>query len=214
MTKKFNAYSYFETPIWRQEFPEHVTNTNKVCNKYIAEVKKRDKDLLLKRDKLYKKNIKDFGHVFHSGDIDNDMDLFSLVRLAGQASLDFLDWTGVNTNLITLSFTEFWVQEFGSRAGQHDQHIHWNNHVSGFYFLKASDKSSYPLFHEPKAGALMTKLPQKDPTKATTASNIIHHKVKPGTMIIFPSYLPHQFALDLTGEPFRFIHWNMQGILK
>ena len=118
------------------------------------------------------------------------MDLFSLVRLAGQASLDFLDWTGVNTNLITLSFTEFWVQEFGS------------------------DKSSYPLFHEPKAGALMTKLPQKDPTKATTASNIIHHKVKPGTMIIFPSYLPHQFALDLTGEPFRFIHWNMQAILK
>ena len=45
MTTKFNAYSYFETPIWRQEFPEHVVKTNKVCNKYITQAKKRDKDI-------------------------------------------------------------------------------------------------------------------------------------------------------------------------
>jgi len=62
MTTKFNAYSYFETPIWRQEFPEHVAKTNKVCNKYINMAKKRDKDILLKRNKAYKKNINDFSH--------------------------------------------------------------------------------------------------------------------------------------------------------
>ena len=49
MTTKFNAFSYFETPIWKQEFPEHVAKTNKVCNKYINQAKKKDKDILLKK---------------------------------------------------------------------------------------------------------------------------------------------------------------------
>ena len=44
-----------------------------------------------------------------------------------------------------------WVQEFAKKGGgHHSAHIHWNQHVSGFYFLKCSDKTSYPIFHEPK----------------------------------------------------------------
>jgi len=31
-------------------------------------------------------------------------------------------------------------------------------------------------------------------------------------MIIFPGYLPHQFAVDYGVEPFRFIHWNIQYV--
>jgi uncharacterized protein (TIGR02466 family) len=214
MQNKFFSYSYFETPIWRQEFPEFIKDTNKVCDKYIKQAKNRDKEFLKKRNKELKKDLNDFAHVFHSNNIHSDPSLKDIIKLIGDASLSFLDWSGVNTNQINLYFTECWVQEFGKIAGQHEPHIHWNNHVSGFYFLKASDTSSYPLFHEPKQGALMTKLPQKDITKITTASSIIHHKVKPGTMIIFPSYLTHQFALDLTGQPFRFIHWNIQALLK
>ena len=38
-------------------------------------------------------------------------------------------------------------------GGHHSAHIHWNQHVSGFYFLKCSDKTSSPIFHEPKTGA-------------------------------------------------------------
>lgn len=214
MTRTFFSSPYFETRIWTQEFPEFVKSTNKVCNKYIEMTKKRDEKILKQRNKSFKKNLKDVGYVFHSGNIHNDPNLKDLVKLMGEASLSYLSDSGVDTEKIRLYFTECWVQEFGSLAAQHETHVHWNNHVSGFYFLKASSKSSYPLFHEPKQGALMTKLPEKDSTKITPASNIVHHKVKPGTMIIFPSYLPHQFALDLIGEPFRFIHWNLQALLK
>ena len=146
--------------------------------------------------------------------IHQEPQLQELVKLCGEASLSFLNWTGVDTDKITLYFTEFWVQEFGSLAGHHDTHVHWNNHVSGFYFLKASKTSSCPLFHEPKAGALMTKLPEKDLSKITPASHTLHHSVKPGTLIIFPSYLPHQFKVDVSGSPFRFIHWNMKAIIN
>ena len=56
-------------------------------------------------------------------------------------------------------FSEMWVQEFSKKGGgHHSAHIHWNQHVSGFYFLKCSDKTSYPIFHEPRTGARATKL--------------------------------------------------------
>ena len=55
-----------------------------------------------------------------------------------------------------------WVQEFAKQGGgHHSSHIHWNQHVSGFYFLKCSEKTSYPVFHDPRPGALMKKLPLK-----------------------------------------------------
>jgi hypothetical protein len=40
----------------------------------------------------------------------------------------------------------------------------------------------------------------------------VHYKPKPGTMIIFPGYVPHEFALDPGLEPFRFIHFNIKAV--
>ena len=41
-----------------------------------------------------------------------------------------------------------------------------------------------------------------------------HMKPKPGTLIIFPGYLEHEYAVDHGIEPFRFIHWNIQLFQK
>jgi uncharacterized protein (TIGR02466 family) len=111
--------------------------------------------------------------------------------------------------------TEMWVQEFAKKgAGQHSLHTHWNGHISGFYFLKASEKTSRPIFEDPRAGNLMNLLPQKDTAKITYASHQVNYDVKPGRMIFFPSYLPHMYTADMGYEPFRFIHWNCQAIPK
>jgi hypothetical protein len=106
-----------------------------------------------------------------------------------------------------------WAQEFAKNGGgHHDTHVHYNNHVSGFYFLKCSDKTSYPIFHDPRQGAVMTKLPLKDPQTISPGLEAVNFKVTPGTMIFFNSYMPHQYAVDHGKEPFRFIHWNIQAI--
>ena len=42
----------------------------------------------------------------------------------------------------------------------------------------------------------------------------INYKVEPGSMIFFPSYMPHQYIVDMGYDPFRFIHWNCQAIPK
>ena len=61
---------------------------------------------------------------------------------------------------------------------------------------------------------MMNLLPQKDGTKVTYASSQVNYEAKPGRMIFFPSYMPHMYGVDMGYEPFRFIHWNCQAILK
>tara|TARA_R110000737_G_scaffold273854_1_gene280685 strand:- start:150 stop:500 length:351 start_codon:yes stop_codon:yes gene_type:complete len=109
-----------------------------------------------------------------------------------------------------------WVQEFAKKGGgHHSAHIHWNQHVSGFYFLKASEKTSMPVFHEPRTGARATKLKMKpELTKIVNGTELVHFKPQPGILLIFPGYLEHEFSVDYGVEPFRFIHWNITAIPK
>ena len=86
--------------------------------------------------------------------------------------------------------------------------------ISGFYFLKASEKTSMPVFEDPRPGHLMNGLPEKDKNKITYASTQVFYQAQPGRIMFFPSYMPHQYSLDLGYEPFRFIHFNCQAILK
>ena len=112
--------------------------------------------------------------------------------------------------------SEFRVQRFAKKScGHQSTHIHWDQHVSGFYFLKCSDKTSFPIFHEPKTGARCTKLKMRPDLKGVWAGHeLFHLKPKPGTLLIFPGYLEHEYAVDFGIEPFRFIHWNIQAVPK
>ena len=130
--------------------------------------------------------------------------------------MEYLDHQGFDMQQYTTLFSEMWVQEFAKKGGgHHSAHVHWNQHVSGFYFLKCSDKTSYPVFHEPRTGARSTKLKMKPDQKGVWGgSELIHFKPTPGTLIIFPGFLEHEFSVDFGIEPFRFIHWNIQAVPK
>jgi len=198
---------YFQTPIWSEYKPEFVKSLNKASNQYIKDAKKREKD--------YIKEYGDFGRSYHSTALTHDNDFIDFRNYIGQKSWEFLDWQGFDMQQYTTMFSEMWVQEFAKKGGgHHSAHIHWNQHVSGFYFLKCSDKTSFPIFHEPRTGARSTKLKMK-PTKAVFhGTELVHFKPKPGTLIIFPGYLEHEYAVDHGIEPFRFIHWNIQAVPK
>jgi len=53
-----------------------------------------------------------------------------------------------------------------------------------------------------------------DSETSNSFQSSINYIPKPGTMIFFPSYLPHSYVVDHGKEPFRFIHWNIQAIPK
>ena len=198
---------YFKTPIWSQEKPEFVKSLNKASDKYIKKARKAQQKHI--------KQYGDFGISYHSTPLTKDNDFLDLRNYVGQKSWEFLNHHGYDMKQYTIMFSEMWVQEFSKKGGgHHSAHVHWNQHVSGFYFLKCSDKTSYPIFHEPRGGARSTKLKMKNQKGIWPGTELVNFRPKPGTLIIFPGYMEHEYAVDHGNAPFRFIHWNITAIPK
>ena len=204
----------FKCPIWFADEPGFVKDLNKASDSYIEESKKNLKADIDKRNKKYG-DKGDMGHVFHSTTLIGDPSFKKLQDYIGATAYNLLGEMGFDLSHYQVFTTEMWGQEFSKKGGgHHTLHTHWNGHISGFYFLKASDKTSRPLFEDPRPGNVMNLLPEIDKSKVTYATSQINYHVKPGRMIFFPSYMPHQYVVDMGYEPFRFIHWNCQAIPK
>jgi len=212
---QLQASVYFSSPVYSIEIPEWVDDANKVCDKYIKDAKKNNAKIIKEREKKFGKKIGDHGMSYHSTSLVGDPALKEIQEYIGATSWNVLDHMGYDLTNYELFWTEFWVQEFGEKGGgHHEGHIHYDNHISGFYFLKCSDKTSMPVFHDPRPAKLMTQLPLKNETEITLGAHQIHYKPKPGTMMFFPSYMEHQYVVDDGVEPFRFIHFNLQAVRK
>ena len=205
---------YFKCPIWWADQPKFVNKLNKASDPYIKISQKNLKKQINERNKKFG-DKGDMGNVFHSTSLINDPKFKELQNYIGATAHNLLGEMGFDLKDYQVFTTEMWVQEFAKKGGgHHTLHTHWNGHISGFYFLKASERTSMPVFEDPRAGNVMNLLPEKDKTKISHATSQIHFKVKPGRMIFFPSYMPHLYSVDLGYEPFRFIHWNCQAIPK
>ena len=211
---KLNLEHYFPCPIWWADQPKFVNKLNKASDPYIKKAQKNLKKQIDERNKKFG-DKGDMGNVFHSTTLIGDPKFKDLINYIGSTAQNLLGEMGFDLTNYQVFTTEMWVQEFAKKGGgHHTLHTHWNGHISGFYFLKASDATSLPMFEDPRPGNVMNLLPEKDKSKVTYASSQIHYKVQPGRMIFFPSYMPHQYAVDMGYEPFRFIHWNCQAIPK
>ena len=202
----------FPTPVWDVQDPSFVKPLIKTTDPYIKEAKARNKESSKIRDKDLKTKLGDFGLSHHSTKLYDDPRFEGFINLIMATSNNFLKAQGFDLSAYKLKLNELWVQEFGSKGGHHSSHMHYNQHVSGFYFLKCSDKTSYPIFHDPRPGALMTKLPLEQSKEIKMGSSSIIFKIQPGTFIFFPGYLTHEFPIDLGIDPFRFIHFNVQAV--
>jgi uncharacterized protein (TIGR02466 family) len=209
--KKFELDTIFPTPIWKGYFPEFLEQIILLTDKSLKESQDIFKNQIKNRKDYINLKNNEFGMSHHSEGLQLKKEYKFFVDFCAEASIIYLKKCGFNLNNKTLKFTQLWVQEFSKLGGgHHDTHIHWNQHVSGFYFLKCNENTSFPVFHDPRSGAQMTKLPMLDENQITLGNDKIHYRPKPGTMLIFPSYLPHQFIVDPGIEPFRFIHFNIQ----
>jgi len=198
---------YFKTPFWFEEKLDFLKSLTKTTDKYIKEaIELRKKDI---------KTTNDFGTSYYSTSLTEDTKFKDFHNYVGQKAFEFLDWQGFDMQLYTTFFSKSWVQEFSKNGGGHHlAHIHSNQHVGGFYFLKASEKTSFPIFHEPRTGARCIKLKLKQPNEITHGLDIINFKVRPGVLILFPGYMEYEFVVDHGKEPFRFINFNIQAVPK
>jgi uncharacterized protein (TIGR02466 family) len=206
---------YFITPVYSTVISEWVKPLIKATDPFIKKAKNNNKINIKDRNKNLKKNIGDFAMSHHSESLINIFEFKDLQDFVGKSSLKILNHMGYDLNNYEICWTELWVQEFAKNGGgHHEGHIHYDNHISGFYFLKCSDKTSYPIFHDPRLAKSITQLPLKNELDVTFGTQYINYKPQPGTLILFPSFLEHQFTVDLGVEPFRFIHFNLQAVRK
>ena len=205
---------YFSSPIYYEDKPEWVDKLNKLSDPYIDEAIEKKKEEVEKniKEKGYKNDI---GQTYHGMPLEPDQNFEFFHGYMAKKSRWILDDMGYDMNNYSLIFTESWVQEFSHNgAGHHWFHTHANNHISGFYFLKASQFTSRPLFQDPRSSHLGLKLKEKDSKTPTNACDLVNYEVKPGSIILFPAYLSHAYQVDHGIEPFRFIHVNIRAIEK
>jgi hypothetical protein len=148
--KQLQLEQYFASPIWWADEPKFVDALNKASDKYIEASKKNLKPAIDKRNKkLGDKG--DMGHVFHSTTLIGDPNFLELQNYIGATSHNLLVEMGFDLTNYQVFTTELWVQEFAKKGGgHHTLHTHWNGHISGFYFLKADESTSMPLFEDPR----------------------------------------------------------------
>jgi uncharacterized protein (TIGR02466 family) len=206
---------YFASPIYLENKPEWINYINNICDKYIDEAKEKNIIKILEQEEKFKKKINDFGMSHHSNNLAQDKNLLEFINYISKTSWDILEHIGYNLTNYNLYLNDLWVQQFSEKGGgHHEGHVHSNCHISGFYFLKCSDKTSFPIFHDPRYSKSTIQLPLKNENELNSGNEKIHFKPEPGTLLYFPAYLKHQFAVDYGVEPFRFIHFNLQAFEK
>jgi len=204
---------YFQSPVYYEDKPEWVDKLNRLSDPYIASARKDQEENNKKKLDFGYKN--DIGMTYHSSPLEPDQNFRFFHDYMAKKARWVLDDMGYDMEKYGLHYTESWVQEFSfNGAGHHWFHTHANNHISGFYFLKASDKTSKPLFQDPRTAHVPLKLKEKDSTKVTPACDLVNYSVKPGSLMLFPAYMSHAYAVDHGIEPFRFIHINIRAVEK
>ena len=207
--------SLFDTLIYQAEIPKYLDDKDfmSVCNEHTDKAIKNTQQKIEERQKKYNAAIKDHGMSYHSESKLYEDDRFhNFELLVRNTAYNILTDQGFDLSNHTLDYTEMWIQKFAYDGGGHqDTHVHWDNHISGFYFVDCSERTSKPIFHDPRQGRMMLNLPIKDHSKLCPAMERQIIKVKPGTLLMFNSWLPHQFSVDDGIDPFRFIHFNIQA---
>ena len=139
--KNLTRQDYFPSPIWFADEPKFVNDLNKASDKYIDEARKNLQPDIDKRNKA-NKTKGDLGSVYHSNTLIGDKDFKELQDYIGATAHNLLLEMGFDMKNHQLFTTEMWVQEFAKDGGgHHTLHTHWNGHISGFYFLKASESN-------------------------------------------------------------------------
>jgi len=205
----------FDTFVYQTHIPKYLDNKDfmAACNEHTDKAIADAKETIDERHKKLDTEIKDHGMSYHSGpELYKDERFGDFELLIRNTARNILSDQGFDLSSHSMAYTEMWIQKFAYQGGGHqDTHVHWDNHISGFYFVECSDRTSRPVFHDPRPGRMMLNLPIKNHSKLCPAMERQVVPVEPGTLLLFNSWLPHQFSVDNGVDPFRFVHFNLQA---
>ena len=98
MNEDIHCQTYFQTPVYVAELPELINPINKVSDPYIEASKKRNKEVIKKRDKFYRKKLGDFSITHHSTTLINAAGFEDLKHYVERRSFEIMDHIGYDMN--------------------------------------------------------------------------------------------------------------------
>jgi uncharacterized protein (TIGR02466 family) len=94
-----------------------------------------------------------------------------------------------------------------ARGAAHRAHTHPNNFLSGVYYVRTYPGADSINFHEPRSQASIIRPPVVALTAENTDQVVV--KVANGTLLVFPSYVEHSVAANLSADERISISFNI-----
>ena len=122
--------------------------------------------------------------------LDEFRGLVACIHDAAESVLEFLKtWDS------DFKITGLWAN-MNPKGVAHPIHSHPNNFLSGVYYLRTHEGADTVNFHDPRSQTGIIRPPVTELTAENTDQVVV--KVSDGTLLMFPSWLPH--SVDASGS--------------
>jgi uncharacterized protein (TIGR02466 family) len=183
----------FPTLVWKVELEAQLRET--ICAQALAALARMRRDLPpLARGQGWQS-------VQSLHELDDFRDLVACVHRVVPGILRFLK-IGHDAYQITAC----WATVL-SRGAAHPMHQHPNNYLSGVYYVRTHRGADTVNFHDPRNQTGIIRPPVIELTAENTDQVVV--RVKDGTMLVFPSYLPHSVDASESDEERISISFNI-----
>ena len=105
-----------------------------------------------------------------------------------------------------IEITGLWAN-MNPTGASHSVHSHPNNFLSGVYYVRTHEGADAVNFHDPRPQTAIIRPPVTELTAENTDQVLI--KVSDGTLLMFPSWLPHSVDASRSDETRISISFNI-----
>ena len=122
--------------------------------------------------------------------LDEFRGLVACIHDAAESVLEFL-----KTGDGAFEITGLWAN-MNPKGAAHPLHSHPNNFLSGIYYVRTHEAADTVNFHDPRPQTGVIRPPVRELTAENTDQVVV--KVDDGSLLVFPSWLPH--SVDASGS--------------
>jgi uncharacterized protein (TIGR02466 family) len=137
-------------------------------------------------------------------DLHERAELSELVSVVDATSRRILRFMHIGTDAFEI--TGCWATVIAP-GGSHRMHTHPNNYLSGVYYAQVQSGADTINFHDPRPPASILRPPVTELTGQNTDQVVV--SVSTGTLLMFPSWLPHSVDANRSTEERISISFNV-----
>jgi len=191
-------FLYFPSAVYREEKPSWLSALKQIVDGYYANMERK----------------KDF-QVHQTRNMVGEETLSFFKQYLSSVAFHILQAQGYSVENYSFYVSHIWGHLINP-CGFHGAHLHRESSLCGFYFLETPVHGAYPVFEDPRPAKLALDLDSSvTEEEVTLATPSIHfNNIKPGTVLISNSWLPHRLEPNSGEESTKFIHFTISQIRR